>query len=140
MPRDQEGEPSYAEKLGPADHHIDWNRPAFEVLRVVRVGRAWTTFRGKRFTVVAASRVDRAAGGAAATLLPGQLDGVEVVAGSGTRLRLVTVLPEGRRAMPGRLGPGSSAGPGERLGAGLTVVRRGSGAALVDRAPRRPGG
>jgi methionyl-tRNA formyltransferase len=31
--------------------------------------------------------------------LPGQLDGTEVITGDGSRLRLITVQPEGKRAM-----------------------------------------
>jgi len=50
-PRPQEGEPTYAAKLAPADHQLDWRRPAVELHRVVRVGQAWTTFRGSRLKV-----------------------------------------------------------------------------------------
>jgi methionyl-tRNA formyltransferase len=50
----QEGEPSYAAKITPDDLRLDWSRPAVELHRVVRVGGAWTTFRGARVKVHAA--------------------------------------------------------------------------------------
>ncbi len=51
-PRRRTGEPTYAAKIDPADLEIDWTRPAVEIDRVVRVGRAWTTFRGQRLLVL----------------------------------------------------------------------------------------
>ena len=56
----QTGEVTYAEKLTSADLEIDWGRPAEEIDRLVRVGGAWTTFRGKRLRIVAAQLVDGA--------------------------------------------------------------------------------
>ena len=50
-PRPQEGEPTYAEKLSPEDLRLDWSQPPEQLERVVRVGGAWTTFRGKRLKV-----------------------------------------------------------------------------------------
>ncbi len=50
-PRQQRGEATYAEKLSPEELHLDWSRPPEELERVVRVGGAWTTFRGKRLKV-----------------------------------------------------------------------------------------
>lgn len=113
IPRDQEGEPSYAEKVQAAEHRLDWHRTALEVRRVVRIGRAWTTFHGRRLGVVAAAHAD----GSTNDLPPGTLEGTEVVAGGGTRLRLVTVLPEGRRVMAAEdWARGAGAQPGDRLG------------------------
>ena len=54
----QTGEPTYAAKLSADDFRLDWARPADELDRVVRVGGAWTTFRGKRLKVHAAELVD----------------------------------------------------------------------------------
>ena len=51
-PTPQDGEPTYAAKIDSADLEIDWTRPAVEIARLVRVGRAWTTFRGNRLLVV----------------------------------------------------------------------------------------
>jgi methionyl-tRNA formyltransferase len=50
-PTPQVGEPVYAHKLGPDDLHIDWDAPAEEIHRRVRVGGAWTTLDGERFKV-----------------------------------------------------------------------------------------
>jgi methionyl-tRNA formyltransferase len=56
--RPQRGEPTYAAKLDPAEFEIDWSRPAPEIRRLVNVGGAWTTFRGKRLKVHRADVVD----------------------------------------------------------------------------------
>ena len=50
-PRPQEGEPTYAAKLSPQELRLDWSQPPEQLERVVRVGGAWTTFRGKRLKV-----------------------------------------------------------------------------------------
>jgi methionyl-tRNA formyltransferase len=92
-PQPQVGEATYAAKLAPADLELDWNAPAVALDRVVRVGDAWTTFRGRRLKVQAARPEPARAGGAA--LAPGQLDGERVGTGAGD-LVLVTVQPEGR--------------------------------------------
>jgi methionyl-tRNA formyltransferase len=65
-PVPQSGEPTYAAKIAPAELRIDWSRTAVEIERLVRVGRAWTTFRGRRLIIVAARAV---AGGAAANAM-----------------------------------------------------------------------
>ena len=131
MPRDQEGEPSYAEKILPGELELRWDQEAIQIRRVVRLGRAWTTFRGRRLHVLAAAgapaRPDGGApappdGGAPAppdggAPAPGSLDGAEVVAGGGTRVRLVTVQPEGKRPMDvDDWLRGVRPRPGERLG------------------------
>jgi methionyl-tRNA formyltransferase len=54
-PAPQEGEPVYAAKIEPDDLRLDWSRPADELDRIVRVGGAWTTFRGKRVKVLEAT-------------------------------------------------------------------------------------
>ena len=50
-PSPQVGEPTYASKITMEDRHLVWDRPAVELARVVRIGGAWTTFRGKRLIV-----------------------------------------------------------------------------------------
>jgi methionyl-tRNA formyltransferase len=50
-PVPQEGEATYAHKLGPDDLRIDWDAPAEAIHRQVRVGGAWTTLDGERFKV-----------------------------------------------------------------------------------------
>lgn len=57
-PRAQVGDTVYAAKLEKAEFEIDWDRPAVEIHRLVRVGGAWTTFRGKRLKILAADVVD----------------------------------------------------------------------------------
>ncbi len=89
-PRPQTGEPTYAAKVDPAELHLDWTRPAVELHRLVRLGRAWTTVRGQRLEVVRAGLADGAASGP-----PGRLDGLTVATGEG-HLELVEVKPEGR--------------------------------------------
>jgi methionyl-tRNA formyltransferase len=105
-PRDQVGSPSYAEKIEPAELQIRWQQPVTQIRRLIRLGRAWTTFRGRRLHLQRATGVDEdgpdpVGGGAGGVVggLPGQLDGTEVITGDGSRLRLITVQPEGKRAM-----------------------------------------
>lgn len=57
-PRPQVGEPLYASKLDKAEFEIDWTQPAVDVHRRIRVGGAWTTFRGRRLKILAADLVD----------------------------------------------------------------------------------
>jgi methionyl-tRNA formyltransferase len=120
--RDQVGSPSYAEKIQAGELRLHWDQPALQVRRVVRLGRAWTTFRGRRLTVLRATGpapTDAAAGAVDPTgdAGPGSLHGTEVLAGDGHRVRLITVQPEGRRAMDAADWlRGVRPGPGERLG------------------------
>jgi methionyl-tRNA formyltransferase len=112
-PVPQEGEATYAEKVTPAELELRWERPAAELVRVVRVGRAWTRFRGRRLGVLEAA-VDPGPPPDPATP-PGTLAGDAVATGAGF-LRLVVVQPEGGRAMAAadwRRGARPSAG--ERL-------------------------
>jgi methionyl-tRNA formyltransferase len=74
-PAPQVGAPTYAAKLDPSELRLDWSRPAIELDRIVRVGGAWTTFRGVRVKIIAARLAD----------------GV---------LEPVSVQPEGRPPMP----------------------------------------
>jgi methionyl-tRNA formyltransferase len=111
IPQDQKGEPSYAEKVLPAELEIRWEQPAVQIRRVIRLGRAWTTFRGRRLHILRATGAlpgaghsgpagpVGAAGPADAATVPGRLDGPDVICGLGTRVRLVTVQPEGKRPM-----------------------------------------
>ena len=57
-PTPQVGEPTYAAKITPEELRIDWTKPAIEIDRLVRVGGAWTTWRGKRIKVIEADIVD----------------------------------------------------------------------------------
>jgi len=73
-PAPQHGEATYASKVDPAELHIDWSRSPQEIDRLVRLGGAWTTFRGARIKINEA-----------------RLDGDELVP--------VVVQPEGKRPM-----------------------------------------
>lgn len=111
QPEPQRGEPTYAPKIEPGELHLVWARPAEELHRVVRLGRAWTTFRGRRLLVLKA-RVHQME----ASLPPGSIEGDRVQTGTG-ELQLITVQPEGRRAQPAAEWlRGSRPRPGERLG------------------------
>lgn len=116
-PEPQVGEPTYAHKLTNDDRRLDWSAPAEVLHRIVRVGGAWTTFRGRRLKVLDAV-IDAGDEGAAGA--PGALDGNRVSAGSGA-LRLVTVQPEGKGpvAVADWLN-GSRPNPGELLGEAAT--------------------
>jgi methionyl-tRNA formyltransferase len=96
-PRPQVGEATYAHKLDPAELHVDWSRPALDIHRIVRVGGAWTTFRGKRLKLWRSTLAP-----------PGEVPderyrqaGVAVPSGDGP-LTLLEVQPEGRSRMPAR--------------------------------------
>ena len=47
----QDGEPTYAHKIGPDDLEIDWSDASVTIHRQVRVGGAWTTRDGDRFKI-----------------------------------------------------------------------------------------
>jgi methionyl-tRNA formyltransferase len=110
-PRPQEGEATYAAKVELAELRLDWSRPALDLHRVVRIGRAWTTWHGRRLLILTAHVAPAATGRA-----PGSLDGDLVATGDG-RLQLVTVQPEGRAPMAASDWlHGARPRPGELLG------------------------
>lgn len=91
-PEPQVGEPTYADKIDPDELRLDWARPAVALHRVVRLGGAWTTFRGKRLKVHEAAVVDG-------------------------RLVPTVVQPEGKAAMPfDAWRRGARPAPGEPFG------------------------
>jgi methionyl-tRNA formyltransferase len=93
-PEPQAGEVTYADKLDADDRRLDFTEPSSQLDRVIRVGGAWTTFRGGRFKIHTARTVDRI------DLAPGAFDGLVVGTGHGG-LELVEVQPEGKGRMPG---------------------------------------
>ena len=112
-PVPQVGVPTYADKLQPAELELDWGRPAVELARVVRLGRAHTAFRGRRLGVLAARAVRTGADRGAP---PGTLDDGAVLTGDG-RLALDRVQPEGGRPMAAAdWWRGVRPEPGARLG------------------------
>lgn len=88
----QDGAATYAEKLSIEDRHLDFATSALECLRIVRIGRAWTTFRKKRFIVHSAHIVARAH-----PVEPGMLEAGCVATTDGA-LGLDVVQLEGRTA------------------------------------------
>lgn len=112
----QLGEVTYAAKIEPEELELHFDSPAIDLARIVRVGRAWTTFRGARLIVVSA-RAHPNLTGAPAGPPPGTLEGTSVVTGDGT-LELVEVQPEGRRRTgAGEWLRGVRSLPGELVGA-----------------------
>jgi methionyl-tRNA formyltransferase len=109
-PVPQSGEPTIAAKLTTEDLRLQWEQPAAQLHRVVRLGRAWTTFRGKRLGVLRATPVAAPTGagptgagptgaGPTGAGTPGTLVGTVVCTGDGA-LALEEVQPESRAPMP----------------------------------------
>ena len=110
-PHAQEGPPTFAHKLQAEEFAIDWARPSEQVQRLVRLGRAWTTFREKRLKVLEVRVVPPVEG------LPGALQGLVVAAGGGG-LELLQVQPEGKPVQSAAAWRnGARPVDGERLGA-----------------------
>jgi methionyl-tRNA formyltransferase len=108
----QEGETTYAHKLTPDDHHLDWTTPAAELARVVRLGQAWTELRGERFKV---RRARVGADAAGRDLAPGEIAGTAVGTGDGV-LELVEVQPAGKGPQAAAAwARGARLEPGERF-------------------------
>ncbi len=96
VPEAQRGEITIADKITTEDLHLQWAQPAQQVARVVRLGRAWTTFRGRRLGVLDAGvAVGDAVLDASA---PGSLHGTSVSTGEGS-IVLRQVQPESRSPM-----------------------------------------
>ena len=89
----QQGEVTWAAKISGDDLRLDWDLPAVELHRRVRLGRAWTTLAGERLRILRAGVVPTHAGP------PGILDGLVVGTAAGG-LRLDEVQAAGRRALP----------------------------------------
>jgi len=124
--RPQTGEPVYAAKIDPAELALDWTQPATSIVRTVRLGRAWTTFRGRRLLIHDAT----VATTGASPVAPSSPDGpghepgrigvasgdVVVDCGAG-QVVLRQVQPEGKgRQEAGAWRNGARPGPGEVLG------------------------
>jgi methionyl-tRNA formyltransferase len=113
-PSPQQGTPIYAAKLDRRDRWLDFSRTAIELDRVVRVGGATTTWRGKRLLVHQASPVE---GSQSEELTPGTLVGDLAATGEGW-LRLERVQLEGRAVLDFRqFALGARLDRRERLGA-----------------------
>lgn len=91
----QEGEPTYAAKIEPHERRIDWSESAGMVSRRVRIGEAWSTFRGRRLKIHSVELSDSQIPKATIRV---EADAVFVGCGRGA-VRLVEVQPEGRGRM-----------------------------------------
>ncbi len=110
-PEPQMGEATYASKISPDELRLDFDLAAGICNRVVRVGKAWTTWRGKRLLVHRASVLDGQQG-----LSAGQIQGNTVGTAEGA-LELLVVQPEGKPPTDGAAwARGARPRPGERLG------------------------
>lgn len=96
----QQGEPTYARKIHPPDLMINWSKPAEELVRLIRVGGAWTQWKGDRFKVLEArvANTHVAETGTEQGNAPGSLTDLSVACGSGA-LELIRVQPAGKAVM-----------------------------------------
>ncbi len=125
----QAGEATYAAKIDSDELRIDWERPAEAVVRLVRLGRAFTTWRGQRLRVLAATVRD--AGGA------GDVDGAAGVEGAAKADGAAGVdgavgvdgAADAGGAAGGPVGPGPGSGSGP--GTGVPPVGGGAGFGVV---------
>ena len=94
---------TWAPALGPEDRRLDWASPAVELERRVRAlapkPGAVTGFRDTTLQVLHAVRSDEGTDGSPGAIEAADDRGVLVATGEGA-LRLRTVAPAGRRAMP----------------------------------------
>jgi methionyl-tRNA formyltransferase len=117
-PETQQGEPTYAEKIDVEDLHLNFFSSAVMNHRKVRVGRAWTTFRGHRLLVHEARLVDadQLRGRVEGDFPPGEIVGDLVMTTDGA-LELIVVQAEGKaRIDMAAWRIGARPTPGERLG------------------------
>ena len=91
---EQVGEPTYAHKLSADDLRIDWEASSDEVLRKIRLGRAWTTLDGSRFRITSAAVVPNSSLG----LAPGEISGTMVETASGV-IEIKSLQPPNKREM-----------------------------------------
>jgi methionyl-tRNA formyltransferase len=101
------------------DGVIDWTTPAATIERRVRGFHPWpgasTTLAGRGLRVLRARVAE--GGGDPGTVMAVERDGIHVACGAGTRLVLVDVQPESKRAMPASaFAQGARLAPGARLG------------------------
>ena len=110
QPTPQVGEPVHAAKIDPAELRLDWQQPAVQLARVVRLGGAWTTFRGRRMKIWRARVGDRD------DLEPGVIDGTVVGTSVGS-IELLELQPEGRSRVDAEdWRNGARPAPGEQVG------------------------
>ncbi|MCQ3814011.1 MAG: methionyl-tRNA formyltransferase [Acidimicrobiia bacterium] len=94
-PEPQQGEATYAAKLTSVDRHIDWRQSALQIIRQIRVGGAWTTFRGQRFIIWRAKQSEPVPKRGTPNLAPGSITELTVATGDG-HIEMVEVQTQGR--------------------------------------------
>ena len=88
-PVPQNGSPIYAHKISSKDLHLEWSQPIEELMNKIRLGGAWTTFRGTRCKIWSAL-VNSSLSEPVGTIIGDQVSGVN---GS---LKLIEVQAENR--------------------------------------------
>ncbi len=118
-PQDHE-RATHAPIIRKEDGLIDWTLPAVAIERRVRGFHAWpgatTTLAGRGLRILRA-RVEPGGGEAPGTLVAVDREGLHVACGEGSRLLLLEVQPESRKAMSAAaFASGARPAPGLRLG------------------------
>ncbi len=124
-PVPQDGTPTHAAKLQPEEFRIDWASPVAAVHGTVRIGHAWTLFRGRRIKVIDARPAAVFSGSPdvqSESAQPGSVHGHSVQCADGL-LELITVQPEGKAPMPVAAWiNGARPADGELLGASVPAT------------------
>ena len=92
----QTGRATYAEKIDSSELRINWSNSAREISRLIRLGNAWTIFRGKRLKIHHADVVHETSGEVGSLVVT--KNSVWVATSSGF-LELKIVQPEGKPRM-----------------------------------------
>ncbi len=98
-----DGLATYAPKLEKSESPIDWQRPAHEIHNRVRGLQPWpmasTTMQGVRALIHRTRLTEQTASAPGGTVVDASGDVLSIATGDHKVLRIVTVQPEGRRAM-----------------------------------------
>jgi methionyl-tRNA formyltransferase len=121
IPHDQVGDPSYAEKIRPEELELRWERDAIYLSRVVRLGRAWTTFRGRRLRVLESAVEPWVEAG-----------GVRTSATAGSAVSGGAMEPGGETNPGGAMDPVGATNPGGEMEPGGATEPAGAAAAEGD--------
>ena len=92
----QTGRATYAEKIDSSELRINWSNSAREISRLIRLGNAWTVFRGKRLKIHHADVVHTTSGEVGSLVVTKNSVGVATSSGF---LELKIVQPEGKPRM-----------------------------------------
>ncbi|CAB4706616.1 unannotated protein [freshwater metagenome] len=92
----QTGRATYAEKIDSSELRINWSNSAREISRLIRLGNAWTIFRGKRLKIHQADVIHETTGEVGSLVVTKNSVGVATSSGF---LELKIVQPEGKPRM-----------------------------------------